>query len=388
MRTVRRLLALGLVLLIGALLTAVFIFIYGALSPKNSDGGSLLLANAPFPTPVSVEDIPLGLYLQQHLSELTSPASSDKSPVNFQVAPGELPTDVATHLQEQGLITSSDLFVNLVKYLHVGEKIQAGEYVLNRAMTMGEIAESLQHGRAKMVTVTIRPGWRAEEIADYLGTLGLAKFNKDQFLQAVKNGNYDYAFLRDRPKGSSTSIEGYLFPESYNVPFDIEPDALITLMLDTYNQRVTDTMRQQAAASQRTLQDVMTLASIIEREAVVPDERPVIASVYLNRLKKKMPLQADPTVQYAMGYQTATQQWWKSPVTLDEYQAVDSPYNTYIHSGMPPGPICNPSLASIVAALQPAQTEYLYFFAKGDGSHVFAKTYEEHQQNVQKYGGK
>jgi UPF0755 protein len=388
MRTVRRLLAAALVLLIGAALTAVFVLIYGALAPKNAGSPSLLQANAPFPTPVSVEDIPLGLYLQQHLSELTTPASKDTAPVNFQVAAGELPTDVAIHLQDQGLITSSDLFVNLVKYLHVGEKIQAGEYVLNRSMTMGEIAQSLQHGRAKTITVTIRPGWRAEEIADYLGTLGLSKFNKDQFLQSVKNGNFDYAFLRDRPKGSSSSIEGYLFPESYNVPFDIAPDALITLMLDTYDQRVTTAMRQQAAASQRTLQDVMTLASIVEREAVVADERPVIAGVYLNRLKKKMALDADPTVQYAMGYQATTQQWWKSPVTLDEYQGVDSPYNTYTHTGMPPGPICNPSLASIVAALQPTATDYLYFFAKGDGSHVFAKTYEEHQQNIQKYGGK
>lgn len=388
MRKLRRLMAVGLVLIVGLALTGVFVFIYNALSPSGSPRDSLLTANQPFPTPVSVEDIPLGLYLQQHLTELTAPASTDKSPVEFTIASGELPSDVAAQLQQQGLITDSELFVDLVKYLHVGEKIQAGEYVLNRSMTMGEIAESLQHGRAKMVTVTVRPGWRAEEIADYLGTLGLSKFDKNGFLQSVKNGNFDYAFLRDRPKGASTSIEGYLFPESYNVPLDIDTTALITLMLDTYNQRVTDAMRQQAAASKRTLQDVMILASIVEREAVVADERPIIASVYLNRLKSKMPLDADPTVQYAMGYQAATRQWWKSPVTLDEYQTVDSPYNTYTHTGMPPGPICNPSLASIVAALQPAQTDYLYFFAKGDGTHVFAKTYEEHQQNIQKYGGK
>ena len=163
-------------------------------------------------------------------------------------------------------------------------------------------------------------------------------------------------------------------------------DALIKLFLDTFNQRVTDQMRQQAAADQMTFYEIVTLASIVEREAVVPEERPIIASVFLNRLKKKMPLQADSTAQYVIGYQPATRQWWKSPVTIDELTGAASPYNTYLHPGLPPGPICNPSLATIMAALQPAQTDYLYFFAKGDGTHAFAKTYEEHQQNQQKYG--
>src|SRR5574341_617250 len=142
------------------------------------------------------------------------------------------------------------------------------------------------------------------------------------------------------------------------------------------------------SSAKLTMFEVVTLASIVEREAAVPSERPVIASVYLNRLKKKLLLQADPTVQYAMGYQAASKQWWKTPITLEEYQHVDSPYNTYLHPGLPPGPICNPSLASSTAVLEPAQTEYLYFVGKGDGSHVFAKTYEEHQQNLQKYGYK
>ena len=130
------------------------------------------------------------------------------------------------------------------------------------------------------------------------------------------------------------------------------------------------------------------LASIVEREAIVEEEMPVIASVFYNRLASGMKLESDPTVQYAMGYQTATKQWWKSPVTLDEYQNVNSPYNTYLKAGLPPGPICSPSLAAIVAVLEPAQTDYLYFLGRGDGSHVFAKTYEEHQQNMLKYGYK
>lgn len=387
-RKLRRLFALAIVLLVAALLTAVFVFVFNTLSPKSGSDNGLLAANVPFPTPIAIEDVPLGLYLQQHIAELTSPASSDPSPVNFRIAPGELPTDVAAHLQSQGLISNADLFVSLVKYLHVGPKIQAGEYILKRTMTMSDLAEELQHGRAKAITVSIRPGWRAEEVADNLATLGLANFNKDQFLQAVKNGNYDYWFVHDRPKGASTSIEGFLFPESYNVPFDITTDALIALILDTMDQRVTDKMRQESASSNITFYEVVTLASMVEREAVVADERPIIASVFLNRLKKKMLLQADSTAQYALGYQAAAKQWWKSPMSIDDLTKGDSPYNTYLHAGLPPGPICNPGLASIVAVLEPAQTDYLYFYAKGDGTHAFSKTYDEQQQNQQKYGGK
>jgi len=387
-RKLRRLFAAAFVSVVAALLFAVFVFIYNALSPASSDSGGLLSTNAPFPTPISVEDVPLGLYLQQHRAELTTPASDDPSPVNFRIAPGELPTDVAAQLQSQGLIKSADLFVGLVKYLHVDSKIQAGEYILKRTMTMSDLVEALQHGRAKMVTLTIRPGWRAEEIADNLATLGLANFDKEQFLQAVKNGQYDYWFMRDRPKGAPTSVEGFLLPESYNVPFDITTDALIRLVLDTFNQRVTDKMRQEATAGKITFYEAVTLASIVEREAVVADERPIIASVFLNRLKKKMFLQADSTAQYAIGYQPATKQWWKSPVTIDELTSAESPYNTYLHAGLPPGPVCNPSLATLIAVLEPAQTEYLYFYSRGDGTHAFSKTFDEHQQNQEKYGGK
>ncbi len=381
------LLRLAAVLVACMLIVGVFFTIYTAMAPKSEESnGSGLTSGEPFPTPMALEDIPLGLYLQQHRAELTAPSGQDATPVTFSVTPGELPADVASRLQTQGLIKNADLFVQWVKYRHVGAKIQAGDYVLRQTMTMDDIIEALQHGRTRTVAVTIRPGWRAEEVAEYLGTLGLTAFTPDQFLQAVKAGNYDYGFLKDRPKGAPASLEGYLFPETYNVPYDVPLDTLMKLILSTFDQRYGDKLRQEAAASKMTFYEVVTLGSIVEREAAVASERPLIASVYLNRLKKKMMLQADPTGQYAIGYQAATKQWWKTPVTLDEYQKVDSPYNTYTHTGLPPGPIANPSLASITAVLEPAQTDYYYFLGTGDGSHVFAKTYEEHQQNMIKYG--
>lgn len=383
MRVLGRLLAILLVAVSVLFVCGLLVYVYNTLTPKAD--GSLLVTSAPIPTPRSIEDMALYLYLQQHQDKVQRPAGTDPTPVRFTIAPGELPATVAARLEKQGLITDAEVFLNLVKYKKVATKIQAGEYVLRKTMTMDEIIEAIQHGLARMITITIRPGWRAEEIADYLATLGLKNYQRDQFLRLVREGKFDYAFLKDRPKNALPSLEGYLFPETYNVPYDIANDTLIALMLETFGQRVSDKTRQQIAAQKMTLYEAVTLASIVEREAVAASERPIIASVFLNRLKKKMFLQADSTAQYALGYQSATKQWWKSPVTIEELASVNSPYNTYRNLGLPPGPICNPSLASIVAVAEPAQTEYLYFFSKGDGTHAFAKTYEEHLQNQQKY---
>jgi UPF0755 protein len=382
-RTLSRLFALVFVALSVAFVCGVFLYIYNLFTPKTDSG--LFITSAGIPTPRAIEDMALYIYLQQHKNELLAPAGNDPTPVRFTIAPGDLPADVAARMEKQGLVSSAELFLNLIKYEKVGTKIQAGEYVLRKTMTMDEIIDAVQHGLAKMITVTIRPGWRLEESADYLAKLGLKNYNKDQFVKSARDGKFEYAFLKDRSKNASPSLEGFLFPESYNVPFDITNDALLTLMLDTFGQRVTDKTRQQIAAQKMTLGEALTFASIVEREAVVANERPIIASVFINRVKKKMFLQADSTAQYALGYQSATKQWWKSPVTIEELAGVNSPYNTYRNAGLPPGPICSPSLASIVAVAEPAQTEYLFFFSKGDGTHAFAKTFEEHQQNQLKY---
>lgn len=362
----------------------IFLFFILALSGCGATDDNLLVTHAPIPTPSTLEDMPLYLYLQQHLGDLNA-ASSDPTPIPFSIAAGDLPVDIAARLERAGLIKSAETFINLIKYKRIGTKIQAGDFVLRKTMTMNEIADALQHGYAKLIKLTVLPGWRAEEIADYFAVMGLKNFSKNQFLQLVREGKFNHAFLKDRPKTASPSIEGFLLPETYIVPFDMSNEALITLMLDTFDQRMTPAMRQQAAAAKITLLEAVTLASIVQREAVVDSERPIVASVFWNRVKKKMFLQADSTAQYAIGYQAATKTWWKSPVTLEELTNADSPYNTYRNAGLPPAPICNPSLGTIAAALQPAQTDYLFFFSKGDGTHVFAKTYEEHLQNQAKY---
>jgi UPF0755 protein len=167
------------------------------------------------------------------------------------------------------------------------------------------------------------------------------------------------------------------------------PADVLSRQLDNFAAQVVPAYEEARAAGTTDLDlySVLTLASIVEREAVIPNERPDIARVYLNRLANNMLLEADPTVQYAMGYQPESGQWWKTPVFLEEYSGVDSPYNTYLYRGIPPGPIASPGLSSIQAVLNPAGHDFLYFVAvpDGTGAHVFATTFEEHVVNVQRY---
>lgn len=331
-------------------------------------------------------DLAYAFQLDQYKDLLDKPASNDKGEVNFIVAEGELPADVATRLEREGLIENADAFLLLLKCRHAAERIQAGDHIMRRNMTMDEVALSLQRGTTRGVNIIIRPGWRAEQIAEYLDTVNLPQFDKEEFLRIVRQGTADFAFLQDRPRDAAPGLEGFLFPDTYEVLQGITTEQLVSRLLYEFDQRVTPEMRAKAGEQGLTLQEAITLASIVERETVKPEEAPVIASVYLNRLREKTYLNADPTVQYAIGYVPETKQWWKTPVTLEEYQRVDSPYNTYLHEGLPPGPIAAPSLNSIQAVLEPAQTDYFYFLAMGDGGHVFARTLEEQNANLAKYG--
>ncbi len=334
--------------------------------------------------PQGVEDLALSLYLQSRADEINTPLSDDPTPVTFVVEMGETAVSIAVRLQDLGLITDATLFRRFLQYHGLDASLEAGEYQLRRNMTMREIAEALQHSRLREVTITIPEGWRAEQVADLLTAENI--MDGSVFLAAVRQGvAIDHPLLADRPAGAG--FEGYLFPDTYRLPAQAAPEDLLTRMLDNMQARLPIGWEGMASAQGLTFYEVLIVASIVEREAVVPEERPTIASVYLNRLQQDMYLQADPTVQYAMGYQPETGQWWKTPVTLEEYQKVNSPYNTYLYPGLPPGPICSPGADSILAVLQPAQTPYLFFVARGDGSHVFAETLEEHERNIELYQG-
>ncbi len=331
----------------------------------------------------SIERIALGMYLQTRQADVQAPINPEDDNLRaFSIKMGETATTVSASLEREGLVSDGDLFRFLVRYLGIDQQIEAGEYYLRPSMTMEEIAFELRRGRLRSVTVTIPEGWRAEQIAQALAEKGLVK--AQQFMEVVQRGGQNYGFLRDRAPGSATSLEGYLFPDTYQMPAQAGAGTIADIMLNNFDTRVTPELRFAIGSQGKTLYEVLTLAAIVEREAVVAEERPIIAGVYLNRLRKGMYLQADPTVQYAKGYDEAEGRWW-GHMLQEEAATTQSPYNTFLHPGLPPGPICSPGLAAIEAVVYPAETEYLFFYSKGDGSHAFAITYEEHLRNRDKY---
>ena len=336
----------------------------------------------------------LDAYLGANEEEVTKPISVDGRPVTFTVAPGSPARLIGQQLVEQGLIGDAVLFEAYVRINGLAERLSAGTFSLRPNMTLVEVVETLTNPNAGLATVTIPEGWRLEQSADMLAAgNALAEGEAERYRTHAALGDLTgldvarYNFLQERPAGAS--LEGYLFPDTYALPPGASALDLLSRQLDVFAQRVVPLYQEARATgtTQLSLYEVMTLASIVEREAVVAAERPAIAAVYLNRLAVGMKLDADPTVQYALGYQPESEQWWKTPVFLEEYTSAVSPYNTYLNTGLPPGPIASPGLSSIEAVLLPEPHTYLFFVALPDGSgrHVFASTFEEHQENVLRY---
>ena len=378
---VRSLLRWGLTLVV--LVFAAGVIIYGGQYLLRGDSAAEVDAEAIQMS--SLERTLIGLYLNLRGGDIQTPASSDSTAMVFTINPGETAATIAPRLQRDGLVSDGQLFLYVVRYRGVDAQLEAGEYELRPNMTMDEIIDTLQHGRLQEVSITIPEGRRAEEVAALLQEQGLV--DSEVFFALVRSGSDGYDFLANRPAEAPTSLEGFLFPETYRIPKDYDAAQILDLLLGTFGERFTPEMVQAAAQKGMSIYQVVTLASIVEREAVVAEERSIIADVYLNRLEQGMYLQSDPTVQYALGYQEESGQWWKIPMSLEVDMQVDSPYNTYLYGGLPPGPICSPGLASIQAVLEPADTAYLFFFSKFDGSHAFAETYEEHLQNQELYQG-
>jgi UPF0755 protein len=320
------------------------------------------------------------------LRQFDSPANvSDRAVRSFVVKQGDTAAQISERLQSQGLISDARVFRWMADSEGVAGDLAAGEYELSPSMKPSDVLAVLAAGKTKSAPLlTIPEGWRSEQIAERTSTRGVGTF--DQFMSIVKAGRSQSPLLASRPAGSS--LEGYLFPDSYQVDSKTTADDMAARMVRQFESRVTQDMRSKVAARGLTVHEIVTMASLVEREAVVSSERPLVAGVFYNRLKEGMRLQTDPTVQYAVASTQPDSQkrygWWKGSLTKEDL-AIDSPYNTYLHPGLPPGPICNPGLASLQAAVAPEATDYLYFVAKQDGTHAFAKTLDEHNDNVYQY---
>lgn len=324
------------------------------------------------------------MYLDANRSSLEAvSADADAAPVAFEVAAGETADDVATKLQNVGLIRSASAFKMLLQYYGIDTQIEAGRYQLSPAMHSEEIAQALRHATGNETVLVTLEGWRLEQAAEAV-ELGFG--DGAGFQQAAGGTSTPLPAWIGAPVGT-VGLEGFLFPNTYRLDPKATGADVAAAMLAEFETRFDETRRQRAQEVGLTPYQVVTIASIVEREAVVAEERPIIAAAFLNRIAQGMRLEADPTVQYALGYQSDTGRWWKVPLLAVDVTDTVSPYNTYLSDGLPPGPICSPGLASIDAVLWPANVDYLYFVAKGDGSHAFAATFEEHLANVAKYQG-
>ena len=342
-----------------------------------------LPAAAVNPALTPAEATMLNLYLSANRAELNRPAGNDPSLLEFDVQAGQTANLIAANLQAAGLINNETLFVRYVRYYGLDSRLEAGTYQLAATQSIAQIALALTNSVLDEVEIRLTEGWRREQMADYIVQQEGLPVSGVDFLTLTGPGSVpsNNSLAAELPLGAS--LEGFLFPDTYSLAPDGNAANLVALMLDNFERRVTSQMRADAVAGGLSLYEVVTLASIVEREAVVAEERPLIASVYLNRLALNMKLEADPTVQYAQGYQAESGEWWNLNLTRADYTEVISTYNTYLNAGLPPGPIANPGLSSIEAVIYPAQLNYLFFRAACDGSgrHSFAATFEEHVAN-------
>lgn len=280
------------------------------------------------------------------------------------IDPGWSTARIAEHLEAEGLVRDAVYF----RWRAAGQSLKAGTYDIPANISVGELVALLAEGRTvrDWVTVTIPEGWTLEQMADRVAELGIA--DRAAFFQALAMAKPPAGVEEKLPPGNRR-LEGYLYPDTYRLQKGDGANELIALM-----RRRFDEVAKELAIPPQRLHEVVTIASMVEREAKRPEERRRIAGVIYNRLKKGMKLQIDATVQYALGKHKER--------LLYEDLKVDSPYNTYRYPGLPPGPIAAPGRGALEAALHPERHDFYYYVARPDGSHVFSKTYEEHLRRI------
>lgn len=358
--------------LIGLALLALILLVLAFSVPAAAEASF----GAPSPALSSWQRFSFGLQLAWNAGDLTVPVDVFGVEQLFVIEPGESVFSISERLQSAGLIPNARTFRIYLAWTGMDAYIQTGMYRLSPSLTAQSIAGMLQTTTMTEVTFTVLAGWRMEEIAAALPTSGL-DITPEAFLTVAAAP----ALLPDiLPAGASA--EGFFYPDTYILPRTTTADQLVSVLLQQFYANLTPELRDAFAANGLTVYQAVTLASIIEREAVIDEEMPTIASVFYNRLAVGMLLQTDPTVQYAIGYNAAQGLWWTNPLTSADLD-INSAYNTYIYPGLPPGPIASPGMAALLAVAFPAQTPYYYFQAKCDGSgwHNFAVTFEEHEQN-------
>lgn len=314
-------------------------------------------------------------------AQLNQPQSATSQRVAFHIDPGESTPAIADDLQAKGLIGSSEVFQFYIKYQSGGAQLEAGDFTLDRHMSMRQIITALGQARVAQVSVTLTEGSTMAQMAQVVAKAGLG--SAADYAAAAKDPSWQYAFLQGRPASAPGNLEGFLFPDTYQLDKGASARDLVKRQLDGFAQQVTPAMTQQMAAPApgrpaESLFNVITLASIVEREVTKDPDRAIVCGIFYNRLKINFALQDDVTVLYGLGK-------LQGPLT-DQDKQTDTPFNTYLHPGLPAGPISNPGLAAIRACITPQPSNDYYFFADAHGVTRYARTYAEHLQQQQQYG--
>lgn len=322
---------------------------------------------------------------------ISVPAESAGKTVPFTVAEGQSAKEIAEKLKQNGLIRSAFYFKIYVWLKGDESRFQAGDYLLNTGFDAKKIIEVLTGGLAasRETSVKIIEGWRAAEIAAYLENQGLFRadeilnlagwpkvdYRKNKKLPPPKDFSAKYSFLSDKP--AHYGLEGYLFPDTYRIFKDASAGEVVDKMLGNLDRKLTREMRRDIARQNKTVYQIMIMASILEKEVRTPEDMKIVAGIFWRRIKTGQALQSDATLSYALDDKAAAH-------SLADLK-LNSPYNTYKYAGLPPTPIANPGLAAISAAIYPRETDYNYFLSTVDGETIFSRSLEEHNKNKQKY---
>lgn len=306
--------------------------------------------------------------------QVQTPTSARSQPVTVHITEGESPDEIAKDLLSKRLIRNKEVFVYYLRYTGARSRLQAGDFVLNRDMSMVQITEVLQQGHPSQVLLQLPEGYTISLMAQAFEKAGLG--SAGNYVAAVSDPAWQYDFLKDRSPGAS--LEGFLFPDSYALDRSATARDLVKRQLDRFGAVFTPEMRAQAAQRAGSVFNLVILASMVEREVNRDPDRAQACSVYYNRLHAGQALKVDATVLYGVGK-------WHESVTQLELEH-DTPYNTYLHEGLPPGPIANPGVAAIRACLNPPQTSYIHYFTDGRGVTHFSSTDAEFLQQQRQFG--
>jgi len=333
------------------------------------------LFGEPDPGLDTAQRILLSARLLMHRKNLITYLELGDRPITFSIDLGDSASVVAKKLETMGIISDADPLVDYWLYKGLDRLIQTGVYMIQPDTTPLSIAINLVNNYPEKIHFAFLAGWRIEEIENLLHTTGI--FPHDLGFREAEKSSLSNCF----PPELSTlsSVEGFLFPGAYQLPKNLSLEKVLCSFSDRFFKSIPTNYEELVNKQGLTLYEAVILASIVQREVINAEEAPIVASIFINRLNAAMPLQSDPTVQYAIALDLEDPIWWKSPLESTDL-LIDSPYNTYITDGLPPSPICNPDINSLLAIAFPKRTNFLYFRASCDesGTHVFSETYQQH----------